>query len=214
MISVIIPTRNAEADLPITLAALVPATIDGLVRQVIVADGHSADRTAAIADATGADLVTASPATGALCAAGAIAARYPWLMFLEPGTSPRPGWEREVERHLAIGPSEAVTYLFTLRLDGAGFGPRWRETTLALRARFGAPAGAHGFIVSRNAYRNRHGHRSTDRTIADFCRRQGRSALRTLRAELLLPTRPFDAVGKPSVSTAGAAGATRTQAAN
>ena len=49
MISVVIPTLNAETGLAPTLAALVPATVQGLVREVIIADGGSRDDTAKIA---------------------------------------------------------------------------------------------------------------------------------------------------------------------
>ena len=49
MISVVVPTLNAESDLPRTLAALVPAAIEGIVREVIIVDGGSTDATARIA---------------------------------------------------------------------------------------------------------------------------------------------------------------------
>ena len=39
MISVIIPTLNAERTLTHTLAALVPAVVDGIVQETIVVDG-------------------------------------------------------------------------------------------------------------------------------------------------------------------------------
>jgi len=78
MISVIIPTFNAEAGLAQTLAALVPAALDGLVREVIVVDGGSRDRTAAIADDAGATVVLRSGGRGCQLAAGAAEARFPW----------------------------------------------------------------------------------------------------------------------------------------
>ncbi|HET6928016.1 MAG TPA: glycosyltransferase, partial [Hyphomicrobiaceae bacterium] len=54
MISVIIPTLNAEATLAETLSALVPAAVAGLVREVLVVDGGSSDRTAEIVERAGA----------------------------------------------------------------------------------------------------------------------------------------------------------------
>ena len=53
MISVVIPTLNAERTLASTLAALVPAVVDGLVQEAILADGGSSDDTRIIADAAG-----------------------------------------------------------------------------------------------------------------------------------------------------------------
>ena len=64
MITVIIPTLNAEATLAPTLAALVPAAVDGLVREVIVVDGGSSDRTTEIVDNAGANLVQGGAGTG------------------------------------------------------------------------------------------------------------------------------------------------------
>ena len=76
MISVVIPTLNAEGTLTGTLAALVPAAVDGLVREVIVVDGGSRDRTAQIVDSAGAELMRCDggrgPATGGRRAAGAL----------------------------------------------------------------------------------------------------------------------------------------------
>ncbi len=71
MISIIIPTLNAAPHLPSALAPLVAPTADGLVKQVIVADGGSADETLEIADAAGCDVVVASRGRGAQLRAGA-----------------------------------------------------------------------------------------------------------------------------------------------
>ena len=43
-----------EAHLGRTLAALVPAAVDGIVREVVLADGGSSDKTILIADDAGA----------------------------------------------------------------------------------------------------------------------------------------------------------------
>ena len=57
MISVIIPTWNAERTLTATLSALVPALVDGVVREVILVDSGSTDQTVAIADSFGARVI-------------------------------------------------------------------------------------------------------------------------------------------------------------
>src|SRR5437870_3580757 len=100
MISVIIPTLNAERCLAETLAALVPAAVDGLIREVIVVDGGSGDRTAAIVDAAGADLMRGSGGRGNQLAAGAARARFSWLLFLHADTALTPGWEREARQFM------------------------------------------------------------------------------------------------------------------
>ena len=45
MLSVVIPTLNAEKSLAATLAALVPGVVEGLIREVIISDGGSTDAT-------------------------------------------------------------------------------------------------------------------------------------------------------------------------
>src|SRR5215510_6276381 len=95
MISVIIPTLNAEAGLGETLSALVPAAVDGLVREVIVVDGGSDDHTAAIVDQAGATWVSRSGGRGYQLEAGARRARFPWLLFLHADTVLQQGWERD-----------------------------------------------------------------------------------------------------------------------
>ena len=49
MISVVIPTLNAERLLPRCFDSLIAGAVRGVVREVIVADGGSRDRTLAIA---------------------------------------------------------------------------------------------------------------------------------------------------------------------
>src|SRR5262245_58936909 len=82
MISVVIPTLNDEDGLAGTLAALVPAAVDGLVREVIVVDGGSTDGTLHIAEAAGTEIVRSEASRGAQLAARAKRARFPWLLFL------------------------------------------------------------------------------------------------------------------------------------
>lgn len=75
MISVVIPTLNAERSLAPTLAALVPAVVDGLVQEAILADGGSSDDTRIIAYAAGTQLIDAPRGRGSQLAAGAAQAR-------------------------------------------------------------------------------------------------------------------------------------------
>ena len=53
MLSVIIPSYNSEEGLARTLASLVSAAAEGIVREVAVADAGSTDGTGAVAEAAG-----------------------------------------------------------------------------------------------------------------------------------------------------------------
>jgi glycosyltransferase involved in cell wall biosynthesis len=59
MLSIIIATMNSERALVPTLAALVPGAMDGLVSEVIIADGGSRDGTATVADVAGCNFLSA-----------------------------------------------------------------------------------------------------------------------------------------------------------
>jgi hypothetical protein len=136
MISVIIPTLDAEAALAQALAALVPAALDGLVREAIVVDGGSRDRTAEIADEAGATFVTRGGGRGCQLAAGAAQARFPWLLFLHADTALDPGWEREAVAFMEAvdtGRRPPAAAAFRFALDDRGLRPRLLERLVALR---------------------------------------------------------------------------------
>ncbi|HUO21840.1 MAG TPA: glycosyltransferase [Caulobacteraceae bacterium] len=108
MISVVIATLDHERVIGQTLAALVPAAVDGVVRQVIVADGGSADATLDIAKDSGADVLELSGPAEARIAAAAAKARGDWLLILDPAIEPTPGWEAAARAHLAKGPDRVA----------------------------------------------------------------------------------------------------------
>ena len=156
MISVIVPTLNAETGLAQTLAALVPAALDGLVREVIVVDGGSTDRTAEIADDAGVTFVTRGGGRGCQLAAGAAQARFPWLLFLHADTVLDPGWEREAAAFLEAidtGRRAPAAAAFRFALDDHGLSPRLLERLVALRcALLRLPYGDQGLLVPKPLY--------------------------------------------------------------
>jgi 4,4'-diaponeurosporenoate glycosyltransferase len=89
-VSVVIPARDEETNLPVLLGSL--AAQDVQPREVVVVDDASSDRTAEVARGLGARVVTA----GALpdgwrgktwaCHRGALAASGDWLLFLDADT--------------------------------------------------------------------------------------------------------------------------------
>jgi rSAM/selenodomain-associated transferase 2 len=156
MITVVIPTLNAETSLAATLTSLIPGAVDGVVRQVIVVDGGSTDRTLRIAEDSGADIVRSEPGRGGQLRAGASVARFPWLLFLHADTALGSGWEREVAAFIErvdIGQRPPAAAAFRFALDDMGFLPRMIEAGVALRCTlFRLPYGDQGLLIPRRLY--------------------------------------------------------------
>ncbi len=188
MISVIIPTLNAEETLSGTLGAL--ARGDGPIGEVIVADGGSGDRTVALARASGAIVVESPPGRGSQLARGAEVARRPWLLFLHADSAPGPGWREAIADHVATGEGRAA--VFRLRFDDASPRARRLERIVAWRTRaLGLPYGDQGLLISRVLYDALGGFRPLvlmeDVAMA---RALGRRRIRLLEAEMITaPTR-------------------------
>jgi rSAM/selenodomain-associated transferase 2 len=156
MISVVIPTLNAEATLGPTLSALVPAAVDGLIKEVIVVDGGSADRTKEIVDQAGAEVFDARAGRGHQLAAGAVRARFPWLLFLHADTMLEPGWEGEASgfmERVDLGRQPPSAAAFRFALDDQGPKPRLLERLVALRCRLlRLPYGDQGLLLPKSLY--------------------------------------------------------------
>lgn len=95
MLSVLIETRDDEEALARTLATLIGAAIEGVVRDVVVCDLGSGDKTRYVAEHAGCHFV----AQGGI-AAGVAAARGDWLLIVEPGARLVEGWTEPTMAHL------------------------------------------------------------------------------------------------------------------
>lgn len=95
MLSVVIETRNSERALANTLAALVPAVVEGLLRRVSVIDRGSSDETALVASGAGCAVYAERDIEAALNEI-----RTPWILLLKPGAVLQGGWEEIVRRHM------------------------------------------------------------------------------------------------------------------
>ncbi len=200
MISAIIPTLNAEATLGPTLAALVPAAVDGLIREVIVVDGGSTDRTGQIADGAGATLMTCPPGRGPQLAAGAAAARFPWLLFLHADTVLEPGWERHASTFMErvdTGAAPPAAAAFRFALDDTGLRPRLLESLVALRCGvLRLPYGDQGLLLPRTLYDEIGGFRPLPlMEDVDIVCRLGRRRLRMLHARAVTSAARFRQAG-------------------
>lgn len=128
MISVVIPTLNAEAGLAACLAS-----VEGC--EVIVTDGGSTDRTRDIANAAGALWIEAPRGRARQMNAGAKRASGRLLVFLHADTVLETGWQTELER-AATHPNFRLA-AFSLRFRKPTLGLRLVALGVALRCRFG-----------------------------------------------------------------------------
>jgi glycosyltransferase involved in cell wall biosynthesis len=130
MLSVIIETRNDEDGLARSLAPLVSAVVEGLVREVIVCDHESADGTLKVAEHAGCRVVTGEIAEAIR------AAKSEWLLLLEPGARLTGDWQDPVSSHIARNTMPANF-------------SRSRESRPRLFARVFATALATGLVVTK-----------------------------------------------------------------
>lgn len=187
MISVVIPTLDAEAGLTATLSALVPAVVQGVVREVIIADGGSRDATEEIADIAGAEFIRASDGRGSQLAAGAEVARSDWLLFLHADTVLQPGWEQEAAAFMErvdSGSRPHAAAAFSFALNDFGARPRFLEAVVGLRcALFRFPYGDQGLLIPKRLYDALGGYRPLPvMEDVDLVRRIGRRRLVMMRS--------------------------------
>ncbi|MGI9403359.1 MAG: TIGR04283 family arsenosugar biosynthesis glycosyltransferase [Hyphomicrobium sp.] len=200
MISVVIPALNAQARLPETLTALIPATVEGLIREVIVVDGGSTDQTRQLADSAGAQVIVASPSRGGQLLAGAARAKHPWLLFLHADTVLDPGWEREaahfIER-IDTAKAKLAAAAFRFALDDEGLAPRVLERFVRLRcAALRWPYGDQGLLIPRRLYDEVGGYRSLPvMEDLDLTRRLGARRLKLLRTRAVTSAQRYQREG-------------------
>ena len=158
MISIVIPTLNAASGLAACLTALVPGVVNGCVREVIIVDGGSTDRTLEIAEASGATILRTGQGRGSQLKAGAEEAKSEWLLFLHADTVLDTGWEDEVATFIErvdTGQRPETAAAFKFELDDLGLLPRLIEAGVACRCTlFRMPYGDQGLLIPRRLYQN------------------------------------------------------------
>ena len=186
MITVVIPTLNAEQGLVSCLNSLMPGVMNGLISQLVIADGGSEDGTLKIADEAGADVIRSERGRGQQLAKGAAAAKSPWILFLHADTLLEPGWELEVQQFLEeillAGDGKHAAY-FRFRLNDRKFSARWLERIVSLRCSiFSLPYGDQGLLISKIHYEDIGGFNPIPlMEDVDLIRRIGRGRLSNMR---------------------------------
>ncbi len=188
MISVVIPTHESERLLAHTLAALVPGALDGVVREVIVADAGSTDGTAKVADVAGCRFLVIPGDRGARLTAAAATARADWLWFVQPGSIPGTGWIEELGRFirecdLVAGPDTQAA-VFRAR-PARGASPVSEALALILGALGARPKPPQGLLIAKPLYQKLGGHGANAADPeAELLRRLGRRRITTLDASM------------------------------
>ncbi|MEB8388234.1 TIGR04283 family arsenosugar biosynthesis glycosyltransferase [Rhodobacteraceae bacterium KMM 6894] len=148
-LSVVIPTLNAESELPALAAGLMEGVQTGLIRELVVSDGGSTDGTLLIAVDLGARVVQGAPSRGGQLRRGANAASGAWLLFLHADSALPDGWTQVVSAQMAQG---GPAY-FKLAFNATGLAPRLVAGWANVRARvFALPYGDQGLLISRKTY--------------------------------------------------------------
>lgn len=99
VISAIIRAGGGDIEaLGVTLAGLVPAVAEGILRDAVIVDGRDDREVRAFAEAAGAAYVAASDAES--WTAGAAAVKGPWYLLLSAGDVPVASWTRAADRFL------------------------------------------------------------------------------------------------------------------
>jgi len=150
VISVIIPTLNAEAHLAACLASVMAGS-NGTLCEVIVADGGSRDRTRELSAEAGTIWVDAPRGRARQMNAGAEQASGQILLFLHADTVLQPGWQAAVAR--AAAAPDFQLGAFKLRLARRGLIYRLIEFGVALRCRYRhGPYGDQALFLRRAAF--------------------------------------------------------------
>lgn len=179
--SVVIPTLNEEEHLE--------ATLESVTREpdieVIVVDGGSSDRTAELALARGARLLTTTAQRARQMNAGAAAASAPVLLFLHGDTRLPHGFARHTLDLLAE--SGAAAGAFRLAIAGAERGLRLVETLANARSRLlHLPYGDQALFVTAELFRRAGGFPDLpimeDVVFIRRLRREGRIAIASCSA--------------------------------
>jgi rSAM/selenodomain-associated transferase 2 len=178
-LDVIIPTLNAAATLPSTLASVPRGAA------VIVSDGGSTDLTVGVARSARCRIVEGPRGRGRQLAAGAGASSRPWRLFLHADTVISPqGWTA-IAGHMASVGGEQVAGSLRLEVDDPAWQARVVERAVALRVRwFGLAYGDQGLLIHRDLYAAIGGYADLPlMEDVEIMRRLGRARHRVLQGE-------------------------------
>ncbi len=185
MLSIIIPTMNAEATLAGTLDSVLTSGGAGLEAgvELVVVDGRSRDETRHVALDHGARVIKSKRGRGRQLANGANEAKGDWLLFLHADTRLPADWANVVSGFIAKDANRERAACFRLAFDDASPGARRVARLANWRTRIlGLPYGDQGLLISKSFYHNLSGYRAELDLMedVDMVRRIGGSRLTVL----------------------------------
>ncbi len=154
-ISIIIPTLNSETDLYETLGSLFEGIENNLIRELIISDGGSTDKTKSVAYEAGAVLIEGPCSRGLQISKGVDKSRGDWILILHADTSLSLGWSvnllQKIDRNFA--------YYFKLKFQSKSPFARILEYWVQIRSKFlGLPYGDQGLLIHRDLLNNSGGY--------------------------------------------------------
>ena len=161
MMTGLVLAEGSPEDVAVTLAALVPAVVEGLLGDAVVIARQPDPALATIAEIAGASLAFA-PGNADPWRAGGRLARREWLLCLKSGDVPGEGWMRAVDRFLAAAVREDRPLG---RFSRTGLGAAAALSRLA-EAMAGTRTVRPGDLVQRNWLASREGERVRPLRIA------------------------------------------------
>jgi hypothetical protein len=188
MLSVIIPTEGVEQTAVATLAALVPGSAAGVVREVLLVDRADTGVIERVADVAGCRFLRLEGTRAAALAAGARQARLPWLMFLHAGAVLDHGWIDETSQFIQRVSTSGRPRAGIFRYARSPFAdPRLRDRFQSMARIIAGPWADQGLLIARDHY-DRLGGYAPDRRRpeARLLRQLGRSSRPLLRSRIIV----------------------------
>ena len=146
-ISIIIPTLNSETGLHETLRSLFEGIDNNLIRELIISDGGSTDKTKLIADEVGAVVVEGSCGRGLQISKGIDKSKGDWILILHADTSLSSDWSVKLLEKI----DKNFAYHFKLKFKSKSLFARIVEYWAQIRSKFlGLPYGDQGFLIHRD----------------------------------------------------------------
>jgi rSAM/selenodomain-associated transferase 2 len=146
-ISIIIPTFNSEIDLRETLGSLFEGIENDLIREFIISDGGSTDKTKFIANEVGAFVIEGSCSRGLQISKGLDKSKGDWVLILHADTSLSLDWSIKLLQKI----DKNFAYYFKLKFKSKSPFARILEYWAQIRSKFlGLPYGDQGLLIHRD----------------------------------------------------------------